>query len=225
MPQTYRDFGLILKRTDLGEADAIVTLLTRQEGVARAVAKGVRKLTSRKGGNVALFNHIDALVTRGRSLDVLSEAEAIATFNIWRSDLERVSQAYYAADITIMLLAEGETYSYIHDQLVSFYGWLGYALVPSLLVRWYEVQLLVSLGFWAANQMQSESQNALTLLDSFAQETASSVAQMRTAPRLTQEMERLMRDRLVQVLERDPKSQNFVFQVQALGERLAQGAA
>jgi DNA repair protein RecO (recombination protein O) len=85
MPQ-YRDEGIVLRTQRLGEADRIVTVLTRNSGRVRAVAKGVRKTTSRFGARVEPFGHIDAHFHIGRSLDILSQISRNAhfgkTFNI-----------------------------------------------------------------------------------------------------------------------------------------------
>ena len=55
----YRDTGIVLRVHKLGEADRIITLLTRQRGIVRAVGKGVRKTTSRFGGRLEPFMHVD----------------------------------------------------------------------------------------------------------------------------------------------------------------------
>ena len=76
----YRDEGVVLRTTKLGEADRIVTLLTRTHGKVRAVAKGVRRTKSRFGGRLEPFMRVDLLIAEGRSLDVISQAESIAAY-------------------------------------------------------------------------------------------------------------------------------------------------
>ncbi|MBW3083726.1 DNA repair protein RecO [Bifidobacterium phasiani] len=76
----YRDEGVVLRTAKLGEADRIVTLLTRGHGKVRAVAKGVRRVRSRFGGRLEPFMRVDVLVSEGRSLDVVSQAESIAAY-------------------------------------------------------------------------------------------------------------------------------------------------
>lgn len=73
----YRDDALVLRVQKLGESDRIVTLLTRRHGRVRAVAKGVRRTTSRFGGRLEPFGHIDIQCAEGRSLDVVSQVEGI----------------------------------------------------------------------------------------------------------------------------------------------------
>lgn len=76
----YRDEGVVLRTTKLGEADRIVTLLTRSHGKIRAVAKGVRRVKSRFGGRLEPFMRVDVLIATGRTLDVVSQAESISAY-------------------------------------------------------------------------------------------------------------------------------------------------
>jgi DNA repair protein RecO (recombination protein O) len=78
--QGYRDDGVVLRTQKLGEADRIITLLTRQNGRVRAVAKGVRRTKSRFGARLEPFTHVDVLVHPGRSLDVITQAEVIRAY-------------------------------------------------------------------------------------------------------------------------------------------------
>jgi DNA repair protein RecO (recombination protein O) len=78
--QVYRDDGVVLRTQKLGEADRIITLLTRQNGRVRAVAKGVRRTKSRFGARLEPFTHVDVMIHPGRSLDVISQAEVIRAY-------------------------------------------------------------------------------------------------------------------------------------------------
>ena len=70
----------MLRTQKLGEADRIITLLTRQHGRVRAVAKGVRRTTSRFGSRLEPFTHVDLQLAEGRSLDVVTQAETLAPY-------------------------------------------------------------------------------------------------------------------------------------------------
>ncbi|MHB1163852.1 MAG: DNA repair protein RecO [Candidatus Nanopelagicales bacterium] len=74
----YRDEAIVLRAQKLGEADRIVTLLTRSHGRVRAVARGVRKTTSRIGARLEPFGHVDVQLYEGRSLDSVTQVESIA---------------------------------------------------------------------------------------------------------------------------------------------------
>jgi DNA repair protein RecO (recombination protein O) len=77
---TYSDEGVVLRTQKLGEADRIVTVLTRRSGRVRAVAKGVRRTKSRFGARLEPFTHVDLLLYTGRSLDVITQAETIRSY-------------------------------------------------------------------------------------------------------------------------------------------------
>src|SRR3984885_14228773 len=68
----YRDDGVVLRVQKLGEADRIITILTRRTGRVRAVAKGVRRTKSKFGASLEPFTHVDLLLYTGRSLDVIT---------------------------------------------------------------------------------------------------------------------------------------------------------
>jgi DNA repair protein RecO (recombination protein O) len=76
----YRDDAVVLRTQKLGEADRIVTLLTRRHGRVRAVAKGVRRTSSRFGSRLEPFMHVDVQLAEGRSLDVVTQAETLAPY-------------------------------------------------------------------------------------------------------------------------------------------------
>ena len=76
----YRDDGIVLRTHDLGEADRIVTVLTRRNGRVRAVGKGVRRTKSRFGARLEPFTHVDLQLHTGRSLDVITQAETVRPY-------------------------------------------------------------------------------------------------------------------------------------------------
>jgi DNA repair protein RecO (recombination protein O) len=84
----YKEQGVVLRSAKLGEADKIVTVMTQGAGKIRAVAKGIRKTTSRFGARLEPFTHVSLMVYRGRgSLDTVSQAEIISAFRAIREDL------------------------------------------------------------------------------------------------------------------------------------------
>lgn len=76
----YRDEGIVLRTTKLGEADRIITLFTKHHGKVRSVAKGVRRTKSRFGGRLEPFMHVDLLLNEGRTFDVVSQAQSITAY-------------------------------------------------------------------------------------------------------------------------------------------------
>ncbi|MEP6462251.1 MAG: DNA repair protein RecO [Frankiaceae bacterium] len=76
----YRDEGVVLRTQKLGEADRIITLLTRRTGRVRAVAKGVRRTRSRFGARLEPATRVDVQLYEGRSLDIVTQAETLDAF-------------------------------------------------------------------------------------------------------------------------------------------------
>jgi DNA repair protein RecO (recombination protein O) len=84
----YKEQGVVLRSIKLGEADKIVTIMTQGSGKVRAVAKGIRKTTSRFGGRLEPFTHVSLMLYRGRGqLDTITQAEIIAPHRALRDDL------------------------------------------------------------------------------------------------------------------------------------------
>ncbi|HEX2176258.1 MAG TPA: DNA repair protein RecO [Nocardioidaceae bacterium] len=98
----YRDEAVVLRTQKLGEADRIVALLTRRHGRVRAVAKGVRRTSSRFGSRLEPFMHADLQLAEGRSLDVVTQAETLAPFG------ERICSDYrlYTSGTAMLEAAE-----------------------------------------------------------------------------------------------------------------------
>ena len=76
----YRDEAVVLRTHKLGEADRILTLLTRRRGRVRAVARGVRRTTSKFGARLEPFNLVDLQLAEGRTLDVVTQAVTLTPF-------------------------------------------------------------------------------------------------------------------------------------------------
>lgn len=74
----YRDEAVVLRTRKLGEADRIITFLTRDHGQVRAVAKGVRRTTSRFGARLEPFSVIDLQLYAGRNLDIVTQVDTLA---------------------------------------------------------------------------------------------------------------------------------------------------
>lgn len=97
--RVYRAEGVVLRRQDLGEADRLTTIYTRNLGKLKLVAKGVRKPRSRKSGHLEPFTRVKLLIARGRQLDIITQAEAIETYPNIASDLITLGHASYIVEL------------------------------------------------------------------------------------------------------------------------------
>src|SRR3990172_809361 len=114
---TYKTKGIILKRTNLGEADRIITIYTEKHGKVKAVAKGVRKTLSKLAGHLELFCLTDFIIAEGRNLDTICSAETIKCFFKLRNNLNSTHQAYYLAEIIDKMTEENESHPEVFDLL------------------------------------------------------------------------------------------------------------
>ncbi|MDT3767483.1 DNA repair protein RecO [Gleimia hominis] len=80
--RTYRDEGIVLRTHKLGEADRIITVLTRYSGLKRVVAKGVRRTKSKFGARLEPFTVVDAQFYAGRSLDTLTQVQTLRPYGM-----------------------------------------------------------------------------------------------------------------------------------------------
>lgn len=104
---TYRDSGVVLRVTKLGEADRIVTLLTKHTGRVRAVAKGVRRTKSRFGGRLEPFSHVELQLYAGRNLDIVTQAESLDAFGgVLSADYGRYTAATAIVETAERLTSE-----------------------------------------------------------------------------------------------------------------------
>lgn len=140
----YREEGVVIRAHKLGEADRIVTLLTRHRGLVRAVAKGVRRTSSRFGGRLEPFSVIDLQCYEGRNLDTITQVESIALYG---AELSADFNKYGAASImveTAERLASGEASGHQYHLLVGALRSMAKNLAPWELVR--DSYILRSLG-------------------------------------------------------------------------------
>jgi DNA repair protein RecO (recombination protein O) len=85
----------------LGEADRLLTILTREYGLVKAVAMGARKTNSKLGGRSSLFVVNDLLIAKGRSLDKVTQAETLESYPGLAQDLKRLTASQYLAELTL----------------------------------------------------------------------------------------------------------------------------
>ncbi|MHC5609783.1 MAG: DNA repair protein RecO [Nostoc sp.] len=101
MSRTYKATGINLKTQVLGESDKIVTILTREFGLIRAVAPGARKHNSSLGGRSGMFVVNELLIAKGRSLDKITQAQTLKTYPGLAKDLGKLAASQYLAEIVL----------------------------------------------------------------------------------------------------------------------------
>lgn len=169
---SYSTEAIVLKRTDLGEADRIVTLFTPKKGKFHAVAKGTRRPVSKMAGHLDLLSRSQLQVGLGRNLDIITQAEVRENFLRLRSELWHMTCGFYLAELVDRFLEENVVHSDIYTLLLQTLRYLdadaGVPKLPqrleasqaelqtpgktSLLLRYFELHLLSALGYAPALQ-------------------------------------------------------------------------
>jgi DNA repair protein RecO (recombination protein O) len=117
--ELYRATGVVLRTYKLRESDRIVVFHTLEHGKVRAVAKGVRKTNSKFGSRLEPMSHVRLLLSRGRELDIVSQAESVEPLTPLLSSLDRASQGIAAIEAVDQLTLEREPSPHLYRMLVG----------------------------------------------------------------------------------------------------------
>ena len=152
MPETkFRSFrvdAVVLRHSDYGEADRLLTLFTRQLGKTRALAKGARKIASRKAGHIEPFTYAKLQLAKGRDMLILTQADTVEAYQPLREDLILTSHASYVLELLDRFTYQDETESpALFRLLTETLARLAAKTDPWLVIRYYEMRLLDHLGF------------------------------------------------------------------------------
>ena len=101
MGRTYKATGINLKAMALGESDRLLSILTQEYGLIRVVAPGVRKQRSKLGGRSELFVVNELLISKGRSLDRINQAETIQSYSGLSQNLGKLAASQYLAELVL----------------------------------------------------------------------------------------------------------------------------
>jgi DNA repair protein RecO (recombination protein O) len=143
----YSTEAIVLRRNDYGEADRLLTLMTPHLGKLRVMAKGARKITSRKAGHIELFTRTNLLLAKGRTFDIVSQAELIETYRLLREDMQRGSLAHYFCELADTFGQEDNEDEALFNLLANGLSWLCDAPDPKLAARHFELKLLTLSGY------------------------------------------------------------------------------
>lgn len=146
--RSLRVDAVVLRHSDFGEADRLLALYTRQRGKIRVLAKGARKIASRKAGHIEPFTHVKLQLALGREAFILTQADTVDAYLPLRDDLILTSQASYVIELLDRFTYEDDTEnSTIFRLLTETLTRLASNTDPWLVLRYYEMRLLDQLGF------------------------------------------------------------------------------
>jgi DNA repair protein RecO (recombination protein O) len=146
--RSFRASAVVLRHSDWGEADRILTLYTREQGMVRAIAKGARKVTSRKAGHLQPFTHITVQLAKGRDLLIVTQVETVNAFLPLHDDLVKTGYAAYVVELLLRFSYEEESANpSIFRLLVDTLDRIEKEEDAWLAIRYYEMRFLDAVGF------------------------------------------------------------------------------
>ena len=145
---SFRVEAVVLRHADWGEADRILTLYTRERGKVRAIAKGARKIRSRKAGHLEPFTRVTLQLAKGHDLAIVTQAETLEPYLSLGADLVKTGYASYVVELLDRFTYEDESENAVLFRLLTE-TLSRVASEPDAWValRHYEVRLLDSLGY------------------------------------------------------------------------------
>ena len=146
-PRIYRTEAVVLRHRRLGDADKICVLFTPQHGRIEAVAKGLRRPTSRLAGHLEPLTQSALMLAVGRSLDVITQAQTLDAYSPLHDDLDRLSRGLYVAELLDRFTDAAPNVGGLYRLLVATLSWLSLTSTVDLPVRWFELQLLAAEGY------------------------------------------------------------------------------
>jgi DNA repair protein RecO (recombination protein O) len=119
MYRSYKIEGIVIKRVNFAEADKVLTIFTKKQGKLVVLAKGIRKIKSRRAPHLELFHHIIAYIAIGRNFDIVTEVQTIDSFSHLRADLNLLAHTFQVIEEIDRLCPEKEEHGNVFTLLLS----------------------------------------------------------------------------------------------------------
>ncbi len=209
--QGFKVEGIILKRRNLGEADRILTVFSLQKGKISVLAKGVRKVSSRRSGNVELLNRVLMYLHPAKSFLILTEAESFDTFQKIKEDLTLSTYAFHIIEMVDKLTAEAQENRFLYENLVYVLQKLS-KNPRQIFIRAFEVKILAILGFANFEEglgLGIEDKNILNILQDLERLSWDSIEKLTINEKEALELERVLRYQIERVIEGKLKSRQL----------------
>lgn len=140
-----KDRGFILKRINFGDSDRYITIFTKNHGKIEVVAKGVRKITSRRVSSVELLNLIEFQSVRSRKTYVLTEVKLIDSFEELKKEIGHIKKVFLMCELIDAVLPLGVGHPDIFDLIERASRKMA---DNEKNILYFQAKLLTMLGFW-----------------------------------------------------------------------------
>ncbi|MCR4306195.1 MAG: DNA repair protein RecO [Candidatus Daviesbacteria bacterium] len=208
--------GIILKRRNLGEADRILTVFTHQKGKISVLAKGVRRIHSRRAGNVELLNRVLLYLHQARTFLILTEATSLDTYQKLKEDLTLSTYAFHIIELVDKLTAENQENRILYEDLVRVLQKLS-KNPRQIFIRGFEVKILSNLGFVSFRERRGigeigeEIKEILGKLEALSWDE---IEKLKINEKEALELERVLRYHVERVIEGRLKSRQMLGRLQ-----------
>lgn len=153
--RSFKTLAIVINRKNFGEADRILTVFTKDKGKIKVIAKGVRRIKSRRSSQIELLN-LSVLSISDHKIPILTEAESIKYFPDLKSNLKKTGVAFYICELVDGLTAEGEQHPEVFALIEQALDRLESEENYKSIVSEFEQNLLSNLGFWPREQLLME---------------------------------------------------------------------
>lgn len=145
-----KDTAFIIKRINSGEADRFITVFTKEHGKQEFLAKGIRKITSKRSSHLELLNEVKFQAVQTRKHFILTEIEVIKTFSNLKENKKSIGYLFLICELIDKLCPlnqkHEDVFSLIKNSLFSLKS-----DNKGKIIQDFEIKLLTSLGFWDEN--------------------------------------------------------------------------
>lgn len=144
--RSLKVLGIILTRRNFSEKDKLLTVFTPGEGKVIVLAKGMRRLTSRRAPDLELFNEVRLVLHHGKTFPLVTESQVVENFSALRQNLKLVGYAYYLSEVLDRLLPERQK----HEEVYQLFRGVLLDLSskdPETKVKEFVIRLLWELGY------------------------------------------------------------------------------
>lgn len=199
--QAFKTEGIVLKRRDFGEADRILVVFTLHKGKISVIAKGVRRITSKRAPNVELLNRVQMFLYPGKNFFTLTEAVAVDTYQRLKEDLTLSTYAFHILELINRLTVEEQENRILYELSVQVLERL--CKNPrQILVRAFEAKVLTNLGFASFESGE--------ILGDLANKSWDEIEKMEISQREALELEQTLRYHVERIIEGKLRSRQFL---------------
>ena len=205
MEKYLKTRAIVLRRSNYKEADRLITLFTEEKGKITAIAKGIRKITSKKRGHMELFNLVDMQAVDHKGWYILTQAQSQKTYSKIKTDLKTTSYGYYICEIFEKLIPEEEPSGILFKLLAKTLEYMDKS--PSLtLLNAFNLKLLKILGFYSRSQIKNFSSSLVEYLNKIEMETYELITTREYDPTIEKRSHNFLKNFTESVLEREIKT-------------------